>query len=289
MRIDAHLHFWRYRPEELGWIEDSLSSLRRDFLPRDVEPELAAGHLDACIAVQARQTLEETRWLLQLAEEAPFVAGVVGWVDLRAADVRDRLTELARNPKLVGVRHVVQAEPDDRFLLRPDFLRGIAALGELGLTYDLLVYPRHLPVATELVRRFPDQRFVVDHLAKPAIRAQVVEPWASRLRELARSPNAFCKLSGMVTEADWTAWKPEHFRPYLEFALETFGPERLLFGSDWPVCTVAASYVEAVSLVADFLERYPRQVREQVLGESARRIWRLPRAAQRPEEEGRRS
>jgi L-fuconolactonase len=271
MRIDAHQHFWRYSAEEYDWIDDSMATLRRDFLPSDLKPELDAAGFDACVAVQARQTLEETRWLLALADENPFIAGVVGWVDLRAESVRDQLAEFS-NPKLVGVRHVVQAEPDDGFLLRPDFLSGIAALQEFDLTYDILIYPRHLPVAVEFVSRFPEQRFVLDHLAKPFIKAQAIEPWASNIRELAKFPNVFCKLSGMVTEADWTSWTPEHFKPYLETALQAFGPDRLMIGSDWPVCKVAGSYRKVMSLVIQFLDLQPPDTREKVLGENAQRL-----------------
>jgi len=276
MRIDAHQHFWRYNAEEYDWIDDSMRVLRRDFLPADLKPELDAAGFDACIAVQARQTVEETRWLLGLADENPFIAGVVGWVDLRAEDVRDQLTALSKNPKLVGVRHVVQAEPDDRFLLRPDFLRGVAALQQFNLTYDILIFPRHLPVAIEFASRFPKQRFVLDHLAKPFIKAQRVEPWAAHIREFANFPNVFCKLSGMVTEADWKSWRPEHFRPYLETALEAFGPDRLMIGSDWPVCNVAGSYRQVMSLVIDFLNRHAPNALEKILGGNAQRFWRLP-------------
>jgi len=276
MRIDAHQHFWRHDPGEYGWIDDSMATLRRDFLPADLKPELDRTGFDACIAVQARQTLEETLWLLQLATESRFIAGVIGWVDLRSGNVRAQLAELANNPKLLGVRHVVQGEPDDRFLLRPDFRRGIEALEEFNLTYDILIYPRHLPVAVEFVQRFPRQRFVLDHLAKPLIKAQTIEPWASHIRELAKFPNVFCKLSGMVTEADWKSWKPEHFVPYLDVALESFGPERLMIGSDWPVCRVAASYSQVMALVMDYLDdRYLREARENILGGTAQKFWRL--------------
>ena len=276
MRIDAHQHFWRYSAEEYDWIDDSMASLRRDFLPSDLKPELEAAGFDACIAVQARQTLEETRWLLALAEENPFIAGVVGWVDLRAEDVRDQLAACAQNSKLVGVRHVVQAEPDDEFLLRPDFLRGIAVLREFELTYDILIFPRHLPVAVEFVSRFPEQRFVLDHLAKPFIKAQTSEPWATHIRELAKFPNVFCKLSGMVTEADWKAWKFEHLKPYLEIAWEAFGPDRLMIGSDWPVCRVAGEYSQIIHLIVEFLEGCRPEDREKVLGGTAGSFWRLP-------------
>ena len=273
MRIDAHQHFWRYSAEEYDWIDDSMASLRRDFLPLDLKPELDAAGFDACIAVQARQTLGETRWLLALADENPFIAGVIGWVDLRAESVREQLAELSENPRLLGVRHVVQAEPDDRFLLRPDFLRGIAALQEFDLTYDILIYPRHLPVAVEFVSRFPQQHFVLDHLAKPFIKAQTIEPWASNIRELARFPNVFCKVSGMVTEADWTSWKPEHFQPYLETALQAFAPDRLMIGSDWPVCRVAGSYGKVMSLVIEFLDQHAPDAREKLLGGNAQRAY----------------
>ena len=273
MRIDAHQHFWRYSAEEYDWIDDSMASLRRDFLPLDLKPELDAAGFDACIAVQARQTLGETRWLLALADENPFIAGVIGWVDLRAESVREQLAELSENPRLLGVRHVVQAEPDDRFLLRPDFLRGIAALQEFDLTYDILIYPRHLPVAVEFGSRFTQQHFVLDHLAKPFIKAQTIEPWASNIRELARFPNVFCKVSGMVTEADWTSWKPEHFQPYLETALQAFAPDRLMIGSDWPVCRVAGSYSKVMSLVIEFLDQHAPDAREKLLGGNAQRAY----------------
>src|SRR6266567_328466 len=275
MRIDAHQHFWRYNADEYGWIDDSMLCLRRDFLPADVKPELERAGFDAAIAVQARQTVEETKWLLELAEASPVIAGVVGWVDLRSPDVRSQLEELARNPKLLGVRHIVQSEPDDRFLLQPEFLRGIRALEEFDLTYDILIYARHLPVAAEFAGQFPRQRFVLDHLAKPLIKSGNLHPWSFGIRELAQFPNVACKLSGLVTEADWRTWKPEHVAPYLEVALECFGPERLMIGSDWPVCTVAASYYQVMSLVIDYLSRYPNHVQNAILGGTAGKLWNL--------------
>ena len=191
------------------------------------------------------------------------------------SSVRDQLGKLAKNPKLVGVRHIVQGEPDDRFLLQPEFLRGIQSLEEFNLTYDILIYPQHLPVAVEFVQKFPRQRFVLDHLAKPLIKAHTVQPWASHIGELAKFPNVFCKLSGMVTEADWKEWKTENFAAYLDVALESFGPERLMIGSDWPVCKAAASYSQVMAIVADHLERYPRQTRESIFGGTAQRFWRI--------------
>ena len=274
-RIDAHQHFWGYNSADYGWIDDSMLKLRRDFLPADLQPELQAAGFHGCIAVQACHTLEETRWLLDLATAFPFILGVVGWVDLQSPDVRAQLQQLAANPRLLGIRHVVQSEPDDRFLLRPEFLRGVALLEEFDLTYDILVYPKHLPVAAEFVSRFPRQRFVLDHLAKPFIKRGELEPWRADLRHLAQFPNVYCKLSGMVTEADWQAWKPTAMNPYLETALESFGHDRLMIGSDWPVCTVAASYSQTMNLVTEFFADYPRHFRDAILGINAARFWNL--------------
>src|SRR5207245_3647572 len=256
MRIDAHQHFWVYDQREYAWIDDSMASLRRDFLPNDLKPELERNGFQGSVVVQARQTLEETRWLLELATDASFILGVIGWVDLRSPDVRSQLEAFSGNPKLVGIRHIAQSEPNDRFLLQPEFLQGISFLEEFDLAYDILIYPKHLPVAAEFVRRFPRQRFVLDHLAKPLIKSGAVSLWARGIRELASFPNVFAKVYGLVTEADWRAWKPHAMRPYLDVAFECFGPSRLMIGSDWPVCTVAASYTQVVNLVEDYLDGY---------------------------------
>ncbi len=224
MRIDAHQHFWVYNQREYAWIDDSMASLRRDFLPNDLKPELERNGFQGSVVVQARQTLEETRWLLELATDTSFILGVVGWVDLRSPGVRSQLEALAGNPKLVGIRHIAQSEPNDRFLVQPEFLRGISLLGEFDLAYDILIYPKHLPVAAEFVRRFPRQRFVLDHLAKPLIKSGNLRPWERGMRELGTFPNVFCKLSGLVTEDDWQNWKPEHIAPYMDVAFESFGP-----------------------------------------------------------------
>jgi len=274
-RVDAHQHFWRYDTGEYGWIDDSMAALRRDFLPPDLEPLLRRAGVDGCIAVQARQSLDETRWLLSLADTHPFIAGVVGWVDLQSPDVARDLESFGRHPKLVGVRHIAQSEPDDRFLLRPAFLRGLERLEEFGLAYDVLIYSRHLPVAAELAQRRPRQRFVLDHLAKPDIRGRERETWARDLRALAAQPNVSAKLSGLVTEADWTGWTPEDMHPYLDEAFECFGAERLMIGSDWPVCTVAADYERTMGVVTDYLARLSSQERDAVLGGNAIRFWNL--------------
>ncbi len=275
MHIDAHQHFWVYSAREYNWIDDSMAALRRDFLPNHLKSELESNGFHGSVAVQARQTLEETRWLLKLAESSPWILGVVGWVDLRSPDVRSQLKELARNPKLVGVRHIVQSEPDDRFLLQPDFLRGISALEEFDLAYDILIYTKHLPVAAEFMQRFPRQRFVLDHLAKPPIKRGDLDLWAQGIRRLAEFPNLFCKLSGLVTEADWQHWKLEQIVPYLDVAFEAFGADRLMVGSDWPVCLVAASYARWIEVVNTYLRGQKPECRDRVLGGNAQRFWQL--------------
>jgi L-fuconolactonase len=275
MHIDAHQHFWIYNPAEYGWIDDSMAELRRNFLPHDLKPDLDSNGFHGSVAVQARQTLEETRWLLELAQRSPSILGVVGWLDLRAPDIRSQLKALTQNSKLVGVRHVVQSEPDERFLLQPDFLRGISVLEEFDLAYDILIYPKHLSVAAEFVERFPRQRFVLDHLAKPPIKNGKIDPWAQGIKRLAEFPNVFCKLSGLVTEADWQHWRPEQIFPFLDIAFEAFGPDRLMIGSDWPVCLVAALYTRTIEVVKAYLQTQDPESRDAVLGGNAQRFWRL--------------
>ena len=266
IRLDSHQHFWRYSAGQYPWISDRMAALRRDFLPADLEPLLDLIGFDGSIAVQARQSLEETDWLLGLADEHPLVKGVVGWVDLRAPGLRGQLGRYSLRRGLVGVRHVVHDEPDDNFMLTPEFRGGIAALGEFGLAYDLLLFPRHLPVATRLAREFPAQRFVLDHIAKPAIARGETEPWSSDLRRLAELPNVYCKLSGLVTEASWADWRPDDFRAYLDVIADAFGTGRLMIGSDWPVCAVSGDYASTMGLVMGYLESFPEPAREAVLG-----------------------
>jgi L-fuconolactonase len=266
MRIDAHQHFWKYSAAAYDWIGEEMTALQRDFLPGDLQPLLAATGFDGSIAVQACQNIEETRWLLELAEKSDFIKGVVGWVDLCSPGLPAQLATLANHPKLVGVRHVVQGEPDDEFMLRNDFQRGIAHLAGCGLTYDLLLYPRHLPVAVKLVEKFPEQPFVLDHIAKPGIADGLMDPWEEGIRALAQHENVCCKLSGMVSEARWKQWKPEDFRPYLDVVFEAFGPQRLMIGSDWPVCTVSATYAETIAIVNVYIEPLAPGEKAQILG-----------------------
>jgi L-fuconolactonase len=278
-RLDAHQHFWRYDSAQYGWIDDSMAALRRDFLPADLQPELERAGIDACIAVQARQSLDETRWLLELADATPFIAGVVGWVDLQADDVREQLRAFAPSTKLVGVRHVVQAEADDRFLLRPAFCRGISMLEDVELAYDILIYPRHLAVAAEFVSRFTRQRFVVDHMAKPDIRHGEIEAWGRGIRALAEFPHVFCKVSGLITEADWAGWTEQDLRPYLDVVFDAFGPGRLMAGSDWPVCTVAGDYQRTMAVLAHYLSDGPEGDRAAVMGGNAARFYKTGETA----------
>lgn len=275
MRLDSHQHFWHYSPQEYGWIDARMQRIARDFLPGDLAPSLAASTLDGCIAVQARSSLAETGFLLDLAQRHPFVKGVVGWADLCAPDAGATVARLAAATKLCGLRHIVQAEPDD-FLRRTDFQRGVRTLAKHGLVYDILIYPRQLAAAIDFVRALPEQPFVLDHLAKPDIANTQRDDWARSLRELARAPNVACKLSGMVTEAKWNAWQRADFAFYLDTALEAFGEDRLLFGSDWPVCLVAArDYEQVFELVADWAAKLTPAARGKLFGDNARRIYRI--------------
>lgn len=275
MRLDAHQHFWKYNPAEHVWMTDAMAALRRDFLPEDLKPLLAANGFDGSIAVQARQSLEETSWLLSLTEQNDSIKGVVGWVDLCSADAAGQLEQFAAHPRLVGVRHMLQDEADDRFMLRPDFRRGISRLAEAGLAYDLLLYPRHLPVSVKLVKEFPDQAFVLDHIAKPAIGERLIDPWARDLQELAALKNVWCKLSGMVTETRWKQWMADDFKCYLDVVFDAFGPERLTIGSDWPVCTLSGDYGATVGIVLDYIAQMREAERQGILGGNCARAYGL--------------
>lgn len=272
MKLDAHQHFWRYSATEYPWIPVG-SALQRDWLPEDLAALQSPLGFDGSIAVQARQTLEETRWLVSLADRHLHIRGVVGWVDLRSEQVAAQLREFAAHPKFVGVRHVVQDEPDDRFMLGAEFLRGLSQLRGFGLTYDLLIFPKQLPAAREVVARFPEQPFVLDHIAKPPIARSEFEPWATEIRALARHPNVYCKLSGLVTEADHQHWREEDLHPYLDVVAEAFGPVRLMIGSDWPVCLLAANYERAMQAVITWAQRFLQAERAGVLGDNCARFY----------------
>jgi L-fuconolactonase len=269
MNIDSHQHFWQFDPGRDAWITDAMAVLKHDFLPEHLAPELDANHIDASIAVQADQSEQETMFLLALAKSSKRIAGVVGWVDLLSPSVGERLEHFSHFPKLRGFRHIAQSEPDDRFLSNQAFVKGIAQLRNFGFTYDILVYPRQLSAAIELVQQVPDQRFVIDHLAKPEIKARKTAPWAAQMKEIAQSRNVFCKVSGLVTEADWKHWTPDDFRPYFDLVLDAFGPDRLMFGSDWPVCLLAATYAQVKQLAEHCMHSLSELEKQKVFGDNA--------------------
>jgi L-fuconolactonase len=265
-KIDAHQHFWRYNHDDYAWINDRMGILKRNYLPEDLKEEMDRTGIDGCIAVQARQMEEENRVLLSLAENFSFIKGIVGWVDLRSPDVNERLLQYSKYQVFKGVRHVIHDEPDPDFMLQTNFIRGISMLKEHNLTYDILIFEQHLPNTIQLVEQFPDQKFVVDHLAKPKIKDKQLEPWKSRMQELARSENVFCKMSGMVTEAGWKDWLPEDIIPFMEVVYDSFGSNRLMFGSDWPVCRLAGDYDKVFRLLDEFI---PMHEKEKVFGGNA--------------------
>ncbi|HEY4816274.1 MAG TPA: amidohydrolase family protein [Candidatus Acidoferrum sp.] len=275
MKIDSHQHFWRYDTARDAWITDSMAVLKRDFLPEHLAAELAANGFDASIAVQADQSENETMFLLDLAEKNERVAGVVGWVDLLSPQLAENLEYFAHFSKLRGFRHIAQAEPDDRFLVREDFLKAVAQLRPFGFTYDILIYPKQLPAAMELVGRLPEQRFVIDHLAKPQIKAGKTAPWAAQMREIAQNRNVFCKISGLVTEADWKHWKPDDFKPYLDIVFDAFAADRLMFGSDWPVCLLAATYRQVNQLMEEYVKGYSEADKDKFFGGNAAQFYEL--------------
>jgi L-fuconolactonase len=274
-RIDAHHHFWKYDPVEYNWINDQMSRIRHDFLPADLHEEMRAAGISGAISVQARQTLEETRWLLELAGQHDFILGVVGWVPLTDPKVDTILADLTRSRKLRGVRHVLQDEPDPFYVLRDDFNTGIRALRRFELTYDILIFERHLPQTIEFVEKHPGQIFVVDHLAKPRVRDNELSPWRENLHELAKRPNTYCKLSGLVTEANYSDWSIEQLTPYLDTALSAFGPNRLMFGSDWPVCLVAIDYPEWAAIVASAISGLSPSEQERIWSGTAQEAYRI--------------
>jgi L-fuconolactonase len=279
-RIDAHHHLWQYDPVRYGWIDDRMAALRRDYLISDFEQELKSAGIAGSIVVQAQQSLDETEWLLSVAESESLL-GVVGWAPIASPDFPGVLQRLSGHKKLKGLRHIIQDETDDRFILQPDFNRGITEMKKSGLVYEILIYERHLPYAIEFVHRHPDQVFVVDHIAKPRIREGKMDPWRTQLGELARHENVYCKLSGMVTEADWGTWTTAVLRPYFDVVLDAFGPRRLMAGSDWPVCLLS-SYSRWWATVQDFVSQLSEADRDAILGTNAIEVYRLHDSFQRP-------
>ena len=268
-RIDAHQHFWQYDPVRDNWITDEMSVIKKDFLPADLHPLLQQHDFDGCVVVQADQSELDNQFQLLNADEYDFIRGIVGWVDLQAKDVEDRLAYYSAFKKIKGFRHVLQGEADRALMLKPGFMNGIGKLEQFGFTYDLLIYPDQLPFVEELVTRFPNQAFVIDHIAKPGIKAREIAEWETNMRALSNHTNLYCKISGMVTEAHWTNWKLEDFAPYLDVVVQSFGTNRILFGSDWPVCLVAASYEQVLGIVTAYFANFTENERGNFFGSNA--------------------
>lgn len=271
--IDAHQHFWFYSPDTHGWIDESMEVIRRDFLPTHLQGLLKEYGVNGTIAVQVDQSISETHFLLDQADEFDFILGVVGWVDLRSEHLEQQLDALAHRKKLVGFRHIAQAEPDPVFLLRPEFRRGLEIIFERGYTYDILIYPHQLPAALELIDQFPLAPMVIDHIAKPYIMTGYFKAWELLMREISQFPHVHCKWSGMITEANWSAWQPEDFRRYLDVTSECFTADRLMFGSDWPVLNVAGTYEQVISLITDYIVGWNETDQAKVMGGTARRFY----------------
>ena len=275
MRVDAHQHFWKYDPQRDAWITPEMQAIARDFSPDDLLPSLQANGIDACVAVQADQSDAETEYLLGLAESRDFIRGVVGWIDLRADDLERQIRRYEGRSLLKGFRHIVQAETDPEFTDKPEFLSGIRMIHRFGYTYDILIHQHQLPMAVRLVRNCPGQPFVVDHIAKPLIKRGEWQEWAKGMRTLAENPNVMCKVSGMVTEADWRNWKADDFTRYLDVVTEAFGTDRLMYGSDWPVCLVAADYSRQLEIVSGHFQRFAVDEQKALFGGNARRFYSL--------------
>ena len=275
VKIDAHHHFWRYDPVEYAWIDEAMAAIRRDFLVEDLRQATSAVGVEGVVSVQARQSLAETEWLLELAATTSLICGVVGWVNLSSSDVARQLESFRANPKLKSVRHVVQGESDPNFILRPDFNRGVRELARFGLAYDILIFERQLPQTVQFVDRHPEQVFVVDHIAKPRIKDDLFEPWRTQMRELARRPNVCCKISGLVTEADYARWTEVQLQRYFDATLDAFGPKRLMFGSDWPVCLVACRYDRWYNLVRRFASALSADEQDWIFGRTAVQAYQL--------------
>lgn len=275
MIIDSHQHFWHYEPVKHAWIDDDMAVIRKDFMPSDLEIVYKEHGVDGCVAVQADQKFAETEFLLNLASRHDFIKGVVGWVDLRSPTIEATLEAYEQHEKLKGFRHVVQGEADPNFLLRPQFLIGISLLKKFNFTYDILIFPHQLGATLEFVKQFPNQKFVIDHIAKPYIKDGFYDGWAVLMKEIAKYEHVTCKFSGMITEADYKEWTSEQIKPYMELVLEAFGPERIMFGSDWPVCLVAGNYSKVKNLVTDFISKLSPNEQAQIMGTNAINFYNL--------------
>lgn len=275
MTIDSHQHFWKYEPVKHSWIDDEMKVIRKDFLPSDLKKVYQQNKIDGCVAVQADQTLEETDFLIDLASKNDFIKGIVGWVDLRAENIDSVLEKYSKHKVVKGFRHVVQGEADHNFLLRPNFLRGISALSTYNFTYDILVFPHQLGAVLEFVKRFPNQKFIIDHIAKPYIKDGFFDGWANQMKAIAKQENVYCKVSGMITEADYKTWTQAQLQRYLELVFNAFGTERILFGSDWPVCLVAGNYQQVKEIVTNFIADFSEDEKANIMGKNAIQFYNL--------------
>lgn len=275
LKIDSHQHFWVYDKERHSWIDDSMKACQRDFLPADVQPILQQNVFAGCVAVQVDQTEADNDFTLSLAENNSFIKGIVGWVDLQADNIEERLQHYSRIKLIKGFRHILQGEPDDKFMLNDKFMHGISLLNKYGFSYDILIKPNHLPYAKELVAAFPDQRFVIDHLAKPYIKAGKINGWKEGIQALAAYSNVSCKVSGMVTEADWANWQPEDFTPYLDVVFNAFGANRVMYGSDWPVCNLAGGYEGVLKVIENYIGHLSKNEQELFWDKNAIEFYRL--------------
>ena len=275
MKIDSHQHFWKFDPVRDSWINDEMKVIQRDFLPEDLLPALKVNGFDGCVTVQSDQSVAENEFQLASAEKFDFIKGVVGWVDFQADDIEAQLEYYSQFEKLKGFRHVLQGEPQRDFMLRAAFMKGISALRKFGFTYDILIFPDQLEYSKQFVKAFPSQPFVIDHLAKPYIKDKKIDEWKKDISSLAQYENVYCKVSGMVTEADWKNWKKEDFFPYIDVIVEQFGPGRIMYGSDWPVCQVAASYEQMLDIVQDYFSTFSQNERNLVFGQNASKFYSL--------------
>lgn len=274
-RIDSHQHFWNYHSSRHLWMNESMAVLKKDFGPEDLEPLLKSSNLNGCIAVQASQSEEENEFLLGLSNQSPIIKGIVGWIDLQSENLPERLSYYKKFKNIKGFRHVIQDEPDINFMLRPAFLNGIKTLKFFDYTYDILIFPKHLKNTFKLIKLNPEQLFVIDHIAKPDIRNNQIEDWENDLSAIGKLPNVYCKISGMVTEARWKEWKQDDFSVYLDTVVEIFGMDRIMYGSDWPVCTLSASYANMYKIVNDYFSSFSKQEQDNFFGLNAKRFYRL--------------
>lgn len=274
-RIDAHQHFWKFDPVRDSWINDEMKSIQKDFLPEDLQPVLKQNDFDGCVAVQSDQTEGENHFHFQNAEKYDFIKGIVGWVDLRSELIEERLQYYTQFKKIKGFRHVLQGEPRRDLMLLPHFMNGISFLKKYNFTYDILVFKDQLQYLPKFVSSFPDQPFVIDHIAKPDIKNGEIDQWKKDIKQVAAFKNVYCKISGMVTEADWKNWKEDDFKPYLDVIVEAFGTNRIMFGSDWPVCLVAASYNDMLRIVENYFSSFSKNEQEKFFGLNAIHFYNL--------------